>query len=129
MYRRVERHAAAMRLKNAESLRTRRFRAISRELAAGRLKRCRRSAAEGGVLGGPGAGQKGTEEADGMTNAKLNGDGDMFVGAACPACKEQRVHTDEEWKHHPLHGHGLGGDGKYTHPDLIHPDPIRECAK
>lgn len=53
-----------------------------------------------------------------MAEAKLLSDGDMFTGAACPACHEQRLHTDEELRrHHPLSGHGVGADGKWTHPE------------
>lgn len=38
--------------------------------------------------------------------------------SACPACRERRVHTEEDWKLHPFRGHGVGADGKWTHPDL-----------
>lgn len=38
------------------------------------------------------------------------------VNLGCPACREMRCHTEEEWKHHPLRGHGFD-DGKWSHPD------------
>jgi hypothetical protein len=28
------------------------------------------------------------------------------VSVYCPACRERRQHTAEDWKHHPLAGHG-----------------------
>jgi hypothetical protein len=37
--------------------------------------------------------------------------------SACPACVAKRVHTDEEWKLHPMRGHGCY-DGRWTHPAL-----------
>lgn len=37
---------------------------------------------------------------------------------ACPACREKRIHTDEEWKNHPLRGHGFADNRGWTHPDL-----------
>ena len=41
-------------------------------------------------------------------------------GGGCPACKAQRVHTDEEFrKHHPLHKHGITPETGRTYP----PDP------
>lgn len=36
----------------------------------------------------------------------------------CAACRERRVHSEDEWKNHPHSGHGLGADGKWTHPEL-----------
>ncbi len=37
----------------------------------------------------------------------------------CPACKEKRLHTPEDWKHHPYKGHGYTKEcGGWTHPDL-----------
>jgi hypothetical protein len=54
-----------------------------------------------------------------MAEAKILGDGDMFhTGAACPACHVQRLHTEEELRrHHPMARHGVGADGKWTHPE------------
>jgi hypothetical protein len=37
----------------------------------------------------------------------------------CPACAEGRVHTPEEWKNHPLAGHGLVAGRGWTHPDAL----------
>ena len=54
-----------------------------------------------------------------MAESKLLSDGDMYTGAACPACKAQRCHTDEELRaHHPFARHGVGANGKWTHPEL-----------
>lgn len=39
----------------------------------------------------------------------------------CPACGEQRLHTEEEWKNHPFHKHGYTGEQGWTHPDLGKP--------
>jgi hypothetical protein len=37
----------------------------------------------------------------------------MPFNADCPACKEKRLHTDEEWKNHPQAGQGSKvGDGR-----------------
>jgi hypothetical protein len=36
----------------------------------------------------------------------------------CPACTEKRVHTAEDWKHHPYAGHGYQERLGWTHPDL-----------
>lgn len=35
----------------------------------------------------------------------------------CPACESKRTHTDEEWKNHPLAGHGFTPETGWTHPD------------
>jgi hypothetical protein len=35
----------------------------------------------------------------------------------CPACELKRVHTREDWLHHPYAGHGFNGS-VWTHPDL-----------
>jgi hypothetical protein len=49
--------------------------------------------------------------------AKLLDDGNMFTGAGCPACKAQRLHTDEELsRHHPLARQGCV-DGNWSHPE------------
>ncbi len=39
----------------------------------------------------------------------------------CPACKNKRIHTQEEWeKYHPYKSHGYAKEqGGWTHPDLV----------
>jgi hypothetical protein len=37
--------------------------------------------------------------------------------ANCPACIGKRCHTEEEWKNHPMRGHGFE-DGKWSKPEL-----------
>lgn len=36
----------------------------------------------------------------------------------CPACEEKRLHTPEDWSHHPYKGHGYTKEWGWTHPDL-----------
>jgi hypothetical protein len=36
----------------------------------------------------------------------------------CPACTEKRVHTAEDWEHHPYAGHGYQERLGWTHRDL-----------
>jgi hypothetical protein len=38
---------------------------------------------------------------------------------SCAACVGQRTHTPQEWKNHPLAGHGYSKETGYTHPDVI----------
>lgn len=39
--------------------------------------------------------------------------------AKCPACKEQRVHTDLEWaEYHPDRGQGFTREHGWTRPEL-----------
>lgn len=38
--------------------------------------------------------------------------------ADCPACAEKRLHTTEDWKHHPYVGHGMTREQGWSHPDL-----------
>ncbi|HTB10972.1 MAG TPA: hypothetical protein VK752_05350 [Bryobacteraceae bacterium] len=65
-----------------------------------------------------------------MAEAKILSDGDMFAtGARCPACSEQRTHTEEELRFHPFARHGKGADGKWTHPELERQAAEREAAK
>lgn len=45
-------------------------------------------------------------------------DGARSDGPGCPACREQRPHTDKEWEHHPFHRHGYTREQGYSHPDL-----------
>jgi hypothetical protein len=33
---------------------------------------------------------------------------------SCPACEAKRRHTPEDWKHHPLAGHGSPGGNVWT---------------
>lgn len=43
----------------------------------------------------------------------------MALGIICPACKDKRLHTEADWKHHPYKGHGYAKEqGGWTHPDL-----------
>lgn len=35
----------------------------------------------------------------------------------CAACQERRCHTAEEWKNHPLAGHGYTPETGWTHPE------------
>jgi len=35
----------------------------------------------------------------------------------CPACASQRCHTAQEWKNHPLAGHGYVQGHGWTHPE------------
>lgn len=37
----------------------------------------------------------------------------------CPACAAKRLHTPEDWAHHPYARHGFTGS-VWTHPDLAH---------
>jgi hypothetical protein len=37
--------------------------------------------------------------------------------ANCPACIGKRCHTAEEYKNHPMRGHGCS-DGKWSKPEL-----------
>jgi hypothetical protein len=37
----------------------------------------------------------------------------------CPACIEKRLHTPEEWRLHPLAGHGKNGGEGWSHLDLL----------
>jgi hypothetical protein len=46
----------------------------------------------------------------------------------CPACAAKRVHTPEEWKLHPMAGHGCY-DGKWSHPDLIAEAEAKKATK
>ena len=46
----------------------------------------------------------------------LNGDARP---ATCPACAEKRMHTPDDWRHHPLKGHGFATEcGGWTHESL-----------
>lgn len=36
----------------------------------------------------------------------------------CPACEGNLRHTEEDWKHHPLRGHGITKEWGPSHPDL-----------
>lgn len=35
----------------------------------------------------------------------------------CAACQARRCHTPEEWKNHPLAGHGFTRETGWTHPE------------
>ena len=35
----------------------------------------------------------------------------------CPACLEKRLHTHEDWRNHPLAGHGYAPELGWTHPE------------
>ena len=37
---------------------------------------------------------------------------------ACSACEAKRIHTEEDWQHHPLRGHGFTKEQGWSHPDL-----------
>jgi len=53
------------------------------------------------------------------------------TGPGCPACKEQRTHTDEEWKNHPFHKHGMTREQGYTLPELdpTHPNYVPPATR
>jgi hypothetical protein len=36
----------------------------------------------------------------------------------CPACDAKRLHSEEEWKNHPLRGHGYTKEQGWSHPAL-----------
>jgi hypothetical protein len=36
----------------------------------------------------------------------------------CPACIDKRLHTPEDWAHHPYATHGYVSGHGWTHPDL-----------
>jgi hypothetical protein len=42
----------------------------------------------------------------------------MRERSTCPACQQQRTHTGEEWRNHPLAGHGTGDGSRWTHERL-----------
>ena len=51
----------------------------------------------------------------------LNGEAKLTANVPqpnCPACAEQRMHTEADWRHHPLKGHGLADHGQWSHPEL-----------
>jgi hypothetical protein len=50
-------------------------------------------------------------------------------GSHCPACKEQRAHTDEEWKNHPFHRHGMTKEQGWSHPDLAAAQSCPDCIE
>lgn len=36
----------------------------------------------------------------------------------CCACQTKALHTEEDWLHHPLKGHGFIREHGWTHPSL-----------
>lgn len=40
-----------------------------------------------------------------------------FAVPTCAACMGERLHTAEEWKNHPLAGHGFTKESGWSHPD------------
>jgi len=40
-----------------------------------------------------------------------------FADPTCAACTGERCHTAEEWKKHPLAGHGYSKETGWTHPE------------
>lgn len=55
-----------------------------------------------------------------------------FAVPTCAACMGERLHTAEEWKNHPLAGHGYTKESGWSHPDakLAHDrDAEREAMK
>jgi hypothetical protein len=47
----------------------------------------------------------------------------------CPACENKRVHTPEDWKHHPYAGHGYQDGQGWSHRDLEPPSSPGEPPK
>ncbi len=37
----------------------------------------------------------------------------------CPACQERRQHTEADWRHHPLRGHGYTQETGWTYERVV----------
>jgi len=40
-----------------------------------------------------------------------------MIDPSCPACANRRLHTPEEWKNHPLAGHGYSPETGWSSPE------------
>ena len=53
-----------------------------------------------------------------MNNPSIDDTVARTPAAGCAACEAKRVHTAEDWRHHPLAGHGMTREQGASHPAL-----------
>jgi hypothetical protein len=44
------------------------------------------------------------------------------VNSRCPACRAQRIHSENDWINHPLRGHGFTPETGWTYPEQTDED-------